>query len=103
MNEQILLDHVKTRLGIPVGDESKDALLRLKIKDAEDFFLNYCNRKDIPATAQSLLEKLAVSFYEDKKGVISEKIGDTSFTYATSTISDELRKQLNRYRRIKAI
>lgn len=103
MNEQILLEHIKIRLGILLKDETQDALLRLKIQDAETFFLNYCNRKDIPETAKPLIEQLAVSFFGDKRGVVSEKMGDTSYTYAASTFSGELTKQLNRYRRIKAI
>ena len=39
MNEQILLEHVKIRLNIPIQDETQDALLCLKIQDAKDFFL----------------------------------------------------------------
>ena len=103
MNEQILLEHVKIRLNIPIQDETQDALLCLKIQDAKDFFLNYCNRKDIPETAASLIEQLAVSSYEDKHGVVSEKMGDTSYTYASTTFSGELIKQLNLYRKVKAI
>lgn len=98
-----MLDNLKIRLGIPLEDSSKDALLHLKLSDAKQFFLDYCNRKDIPASAVSLIERLAVSFYEDRRGVISEKMGDTSYTYGEAVISDELKKQFNRYRRIKAI
>ena len=98
-----MTDNLKIRLGIPLEDSSRDALLHLKLEDAKQFFLDYCNRSDIPETARSLVERLAVSFYEDRRGVISEKMGDTSYTYGGAVISDELRKQLNRYRRIKAI
>lgn len=103
MDDQTLLEHIKIRLGIPLEEIKQDALLQIKVTDAENYFLNYCNRSDIPETAAPLIEQLAVSFFEDKKGVLSEKVGDTSYSYASATVSDELRKQLNRYRLVKVI
>ncbi|MBQ7232804.1 MAG: phage head-tail connector protein [Bacillales bacterium] len=98
-----MLDNLKIRLGIPIENFSVDALLELKIQDAKNLFMNYCNRSDIPETAMPLIEQLAVSLYEDRRGVVSEKMGDTSYTYADSTLSGELTRQLNRYRKVRVL
>lgn len=98
-----MLERVKIRLGIPLSETKDDLLLGIKIEDAESFFKDYCNRSDIPAQANSLIEQLVVSLHESHGGVQSEKIGDTSITYFESFISEDMKKQMNRYRRIRAI
>lgn len=95
-----ILENVKIRLGIPIDDGQYDRLLIIQIEDAKNFFKDYCKRKDIPLQAQSIIEKLVVALREHHGGVQSEKIGDTSTTYFESVISDDLKKQLNNYRKI---
>lgn len=94
-----VLERVKIRLGIPVDDGQHDTLLIIQIEDAEDFFKDYCKRKDIPLQAQKLVEKLVVELRESHGGIQTEKIGDTSTTYFEDILSDELKRQLNRYRK----
>lgn len=94
-----VLERVKIRLGIPVDDGQHDTLLIIQIEDAESFFKDYCKRRDVPLQAQPIIEKLVVELRESHGGVQSEKIGDTSTTYFESVISDELKRQLNRYRK----
>lgn len=93
------LERVKIRLGIPVDDGQHDTLLIIQIEDAEGFFRDYCKRRDIPLQAQYIVEKLVVELLESHGGIQSEKIGDTSTSYFESVVSDELKRQLNRYRK----
>ncbi|MEC1178536.1 phage head-tail connector protein [Metasolibacillus meyeri] len=93
------LERVKIRLGIPTDDGQHDQLLILQIDDAENFFKDYCKRKDRPSQAQHIIEKLVVELRENHGGIQSEKIGDTSTSYFENIISDELKRQLNRYRK----
>lgn len=95
-----ILENVKIRLGVPADDGQYDSLLILQIEDAKSFFKDYCKRNDIPLQAQSIIERLVVALRESHGVIQSEKIGDTSTTYFESIISDDLKKQLNRYRRI---
>ena len=96
---QTILERVKIRLGIPVDDGQHDSLLILQIGDAEDFFKAYCKRKDIPLQAQSLVERLVVILRNSHGGIASEKIGDTSTAYFESVVSDEFKRELNRFRK----
>lgn len=94
------LTRVKIRLNIPLEETKYDELLNLQIEDAQDFFKDYCKRNDIPASAQGIIERLVVELNNSHGGVQSEKVGDTSVTYFESIISKDLKKQMNRYRRI---
>ncbi len=94
-----VLERVKIRLGIPVDDGQHDTLLIIQIEDAESFFKDYCKRRDIPLQAQNIIEKLVVELRESHGGIQTEKIGDTSTTYFEDIVSDELKRQLNRYRK----
>lgn len=94
------LERVKIRLNIPVEDTQHDALLLIQIEDAESYFKDYCKLLDIPAQAQGIVEQLVVAMRESHGGIQSEKIGDTSTSYFEQTISEDLKKQMNRYRKI---
>lgn len=94
-----ILERVKIRLGIAAEEVKHDALLLIQVGDAESFFKDYCKRSDIPASAQSIVEQLVVSIHNSHGGIQSEKIGDTSFSYFEDTISGDLKRQLNRYRK----
>lgn len=96
----ISLDNVKRRLGIPLLDISEDEKLKIAIEDAKEFFCNYTRRKIVPDRASGLVERLVTEAYRRPAGITSESVGDTSITYSTDNLSDELRTELNRYRRI---
>lgn len=102
MTKVTSLERVKIRLEIPLEDTSQDDQLQLRLSDAEDFFKMYCRRSDIPLRAAGLIERLAVLFYQERSGVQSEKIGDTSVTFRTDQMPLEMKRELNRYRRIAA-
>lgn len=94
------LERVKTRLGIPLSDTNDDGQLQIRLDDAADFFRGYCRRPDIPDRAQSLIERLAVYSWQQRDGIASEKIGDTSMTYRVEDFPLEVQRELNRYRRL---
>lgn len=96
---QTILERVKIRLGIPVDDGQHDALLIIQIGDAESYFKDYCKRSDIPLQAQSLVERLVVMLRNSHGGIASEKIGDTSTSYFENVVSEDFKRELNRYRK----
>ena len=48
MTEEAILEEVKTRLGIPQSDTSKDNLLKGYIAEVAQHILNVTNRKEVP-------------------------------------------------------
>ncbi|MED4377980.1 phage head-tail connector protein [Schinkia azotoformans] len=98
-----IITRVKIRLGIPASESKYDDLLNLQIADAETFFKDYCKRKDIPPQAGGIIEQLVVTLRQSHSGVQNEKVGDTSVTYFEQIISEDLKRQLNRYRFIKVL
>lgn len=94
-----LLTNCKIRLGLPQNDESKDPLLVLLIRDAENYFRDYCKRQDIPSTAQGIVEQLVVVQFQDRGNIRSESVGDYSVAFSEEKVSVDLKVQLNRYRK----
>lgn len=91
-----------TRLGIPIDDVSQDSLLDLIIGDAQAYFKDYCNRDDIPDGAESVIERLAVVFYDRnadqyKQGTVVGAYSATNFVLGDD-IPKSIMKQLRRYK-----
>ncbi|WP_018752180.1 phage head-tail connector protein [Paenibacillus sanguinis] len=105
LEELTPLQRVKLRADIPLTevDEARDLQLQLRLEDAQAFFKDYCHRRDIPAAANSLVEQLAAYTWQQRANIQSEKIGDTSVTYALTaeTIPLDIRSRLNHYRRAR--
>jgi|GEM_PF-1946962 len=96
------LERLKERLSISPDDATQDSRLTILLQDAADFFCGYCRRNAVPARAEGLIERLVVYQSSRSIGVSAESIGDTSITYDASDLPLELRRELNRYRRIGA-
>lgn len=96
------LDNLKTRLGIALDDASKDARLNVALTDAQAAFLEYCNRADIPATATTLIDAMAVVMLkrEDSGHRQSESIGDYSYNNGANDWPKSITDRLANYRKV---
>ena len=97
-----MLERIKLLLNIT--DESKDALLNELIDNATEFATNYTNN---PAAIESLTGCIiAMVIYDYNRmgteGLTSENYSGVSFGYA-SGYSDDIMKQLRRYRKVRVI
>ena len=97
-----MLERIKLLLNIT--DESKDALLNELIRSATEFAENYTNN----AAAIDLLSGAIISMviYDYNRlgteGLTSENYSGVSFGY-TDGYSDDIMKQLKKYRKVKVI
>lgn len=108
------LEKLKSLLGIPAEDTTRDASLRFVLDDVLETVLNYCNQEELPAGLVNTACRMAVDLYRaeqpgtagDAVRVASITAGDTStrFIGAADALADgilkDYRGQLNRYRRL---
>lgn len=97
-----MLDKLKLILGIT--DNSKDGLLALVLDIVIQEFLDYTNREDLPDGANAVVIQMAVIQYNriGSQGLASQGYSGVSESYIDGYPAN-IRKQLNRYRKIKAI
>lgn len=97
------LDNLKIRLGIAADDTSQDAKLNLYIADAEALFKEKTGRDDVPESAGSLIESLALLIKARQEAGYkqSETLGDYSSVHLVlnDDIPKSLRERLSRYRK----
>lgn len=91
------------RLQIKVGNADPN-ILSLLLEDAEQDFLTYTGRKDIPATASALIEDMAIYKYNqlETKGISSQSYSGVSESYSTD-YDTTLKVNLNRWRKLKLL
>lgn len=97
-----ILQRVKLLLNI--SDTSKDALLDELIANVEEFILNYTNNSDCLASLGSTECSMVVHDYNrlGTEGLSSENYSGMSFGY-TAGYSDDIMKQLKKFRKVKTI
>lgn len=97
-----MLDKLKLMLGIT--DNAKDTLLNLILDIVIQEFLDYTNRDDIPDGANAVALQMAVIQYNriGSQGLASQGYSGVSESYIDG-YPQNIRKQLNRYRKMKAI
>ena len=97
-----MLERIKLLLNIT--DESKDALLNELIDNATEFAQNYINNDDALDHLTGTLIAMVIYDYNrmGTEGLTSENYSGVSFGYA-SGYSDDIMKQLRRYRKVRVI
>lgn len=88
----------------PLNEED---LLSLLLEDAEQAFLNFTNRKEVPEGAESLIRRIAIIYYsryKNNEGINSMSQGDISISYENSYSTDipnDIKSELYSYRKLK--
>lgn len=97
-----MLERIKLLLNIT--DDSKDALLNELIDNATEFAQNYINNDDALDYLTGTLIAMVIYDYNrmGTEGMTSENYSGVSFGYA-SGYSDDIMKQLKRYRKVRVI
>ena len=97
-----MLERIKLLLNIT--DDSKDALLNELIDNATEFAQNYINNDDALDHLTGTLIAMVIYDYNrmGTEGLTSENYSGVSFGYA-SGYSDDIMKQLRRYRKVRVI
>lgn len=97
-----MLERIKLLLNIT--DDSKDALLNELIDNVEEFILNFTNNPDCLDSLRGTECVMVVHDYNrlGTEGLSSENYSGMSFSY-TAGYSDDIMKQLKRYRKVKTI
>lgn len=96
-----MLDNLKLILGVGAD---KNAILALILDVVTQEFLDYTNREDLPNGANAVVLQMAVIRYNriGSEGLASQGYSGVSESYIDG-YPDNIRKQLNRYRKLKAI
>ena len=96
------VSRLKRKVGIDATDTSKDTLLEGVLLDAQDEFLAYTNRTEIPTAAEIVVVSLAAYNYTKIgfNGIASQSYSGVSETYSDG-YPKELETQLNQFRKIK--
>ena len=97
-----MLERIKLLLNIT--DESKDALLNELIDNATEFAQNYINNDAALENLTGTIVNMVIYDYNrlGTEGLTSENYSGVSFGYA-SGYSDDIMKQLKRYRKVRVI
>lgn len=97
-----MLERIKLLLNI--SDESKDALLEELIDNATEFVRNYINNDAALESLTGTIVNMVIYDYNrmGTEGLTSENYSGVSFGYA-SGYSDDIMKQLKRYRKVRVI
>ena len=97
-----MLEKIKMLLNI--SDESKDALLVELIDNAEEYVAVYCNNPNAVALLQGAIASMVIQDYNrlGAEGLNSESYSGVSFNYQAS-YSEDIMKQLRRYRKVGVI
>ena len=95
------LEKLKVRLDIAISDTSSDTKLNDALDSAETECLTYCNLEELPTALSNVKVDLAVIRYNRSgtEGESSRGEGGISQSFIVD-IPDNLKKQLNRYRKI---
>ncbi|MCY9096361.1 MULTISPECIES: phage head-tail connector protein [Bacillus subtilis group] len=96
------LENVKTLIPIKKDDVSKDDILILFIKRAEETVLGYCNLDELKPGMQSIVEDIAIIYYRNRRvqNLKGQTKGSLSETYRDD-LPPTIYKRLNRFRRLK--
>lgn len=97
-----MLERIKLLLNITDG--SKDALLGELITDAEEFAVNYTRNAAAMESLKATIIAMVIYAYNrlGSEGVTSESYSGVSFAY-TAGYSDDIMKQLRRFRKVGVI
>ena len=97
-----MLERIKLLLNI--SDESKDALLEELIDNATEFARNFINNDAALENLTGTIVNMVLYDYNrmGSEGLTSENYSGVSFGYA-SGYSDDIMKQLKRYRKVRVI
>ena len=97
-----MLERIKLLLNIT--DESKDALLNELIDNATEFATNYTNNETALESLTGAIIAMVIYDYNrmGTEGLTSENYSGVSFGYS-SGYSDDIIKQLKRYRKVRVI
>jgi len=97
-----MLERIKLLLNIT--DDSKDALLNELIDNATEFAQNYINNDDALDNLTGTIIAMVIYDYNrmGTEGLSSENYSGMSFSY-TAGYSDDIMKQLRRYRKVRVI
>lgn len=97
-----MLERIKLLLNIT--DESKDALLNELIDNASEFARNFINNDAALENLTGTIISMVIYDYNrlGTEGLTSENYSGVSFGYA-SGYSDDIMKQLKRYRKVRVI
>jgi Phage QLRG family, putative DNA packaging. len=97
-----MLERIKLLLNI--SDESKDALLGELIDNATEFARNFINNDAALENLTGTIVNMVLYDYNrmGTEGLTSENYSGVSFGYA-SGYSDDIMKQLKRYRKVRVI
>ena len=97
-----MLERIKLLLNIT--DESKDALLSELIDNAEEYVAVYCNNPNAVALLPGAIASMVIQDYNrlGAEGLNSESYSGVSFNYQ-SAYSEDIMKQLRRYRKVGVI
>lgn len=109
------LAKLKTLLGIPEDDPTRDAIVQFLLDDVQETILNYCNLTELPEGLVHTAYRMAIDLYRyDRPGEESAPVavssiteGDTStsFTRAAQALEGgplkDYQAQLNGYRKLR--
>ena len=97
-----MLERIKLLLNIT--DDSKDALLNELIDNATEFAENFTNNSAAIESLNGCIIAMVIFDYNrmGTEGLTSENYSGVSFGYA-SGYSDDIMKQLKRYRKVRVI
>lgn len=97
-----MLERIKLLLNIT--DESKDALLGELIENATEFVINFTNNESCVSSLKGTIVAMVIYDYNrmGTEGLTSENYSGVSFGY-TDGYSDDIMKQLKRYRKVRVI
>lgn len=93
----------KVKVLAGIADNSRDDLIDLYVEQAQDEFLQYCNRQDIPASAQNVIVDMVVVKYNlnGTEGLQSQSFSGASETYGS--YPEPLIRALNHYRKVRLL
>ncbi|MCY1093983.1 phage head-tail connector protein [Bacillus safensis] len=104
------LTELKTRLEIPLDDESQDERLKLELKDGIEYAQEYCNNPflnkegllELPSPVKKGIAMMIKIDRSNEVGVSSESIGGMSKTYTSDyTRYEAVYKLWRKYRKVK--
>lgn len=98
-----MVERLKVKLG-ETGNSAIDALLETCIEDAQQDFLTYCRRVEVPIGASGLVEDMAMLRYNQlgNEGLSSQSYSGVSESYL-SGYNDMMKANLNRWRKLKSL
>ena len=81
-----------------------DEIINVYYEDAEQEFLAYCGRNDIPLGASGVLEDMVIAKLNQRgsEGLASQSYSGVSESYQTS-YSETTKANLNRWRKLKTL